>query len=193
MIIAIEGCIGSGKSTTAKILSKRLGSGLLLGLPLSSMFLHEFYSDPDLMALETELGFLLVHYHQIRTLRGDSLTIADFAIARDILFAKLNLQGEEFGVFDALYRYLVGRLDSPKLTIYLRVPIDELLERIRARGRLYELSMTTDYLRSVVEIYEANLAEFGAQVPIVNILPGMTEEDVADAVQAIIEETGLLS
>jgi deoxyguanosine kinase len=191
MIVAIEGCIGSGKSTTAKIVSKRLDWAILLGSPLSSMFLEEFYSDPDRIALETELGFLLVHYHQLRKIQEKSPILADFAVARDLLFAQLNLSGAELKIFEDLYKNLASRLERPVLTIYLRVPVDELIRRIRERGRLYELQMTVDYLTSVNEIYENNLSELGPNVHIVEILPGSSEDEVADEVLAVMRASGL--
>jgi deoxyguanosine kinase len=191
VIIGIEGCIGSGKSTTARIVSHRLDWGLLLGNALSDAFLAEFYSDPGRVALETELGFLLIHYHQLRTLQRENFLIADFVPERDLFFARLNLKDAELKVFEDLYKFLVNQVDRPVLTIYLRVPLEELDRRIRERGRPYEMYMTAEYLKSVYEMYERNYIELGPDVRVVEVAPGSTEVEVADAVHAVIRNSGL--
>jgi deoxyguanosine kinase len=191
-MISLEGCIGSGKSTTANILGDRLGWSTLLGLPLSSMFLEQFYVSPNRMALETELGFLLVHYHQLRTLPPAADIISDFAPGRDVVFARLNLSGDDLRVFENLYEHLISRVKQPKLTVFLRVPVNELLRRIQERGRLYELQMTVEYLESLNQLYDANTSLLGPNVKIVDVRPGESPIEVAEKVHKVILDAGYL-
>jgi deoxyadenosine/deoxycytidine kinase len=186
MIVAIEGCIGAGKSTTVGLLADTLGWHPVYGVVPSSSFLEDFYEAPKRTAFETELGFIVLHYHQLRWLEQGRDYIADLSFGRDMVFARANLEGEELDIFDNLYVKLRERLEQPTLTILLRLPTDELMRRIRARGRPYEARMTFDYLHKINEAYDEYAAELGPSVFPVDVQPETAPEAIAEKVLAII-------
>src|ERR1700719_2124486 len=86
MVISIEGCIGSGKSTTARLVAERLRYSVLLEETANHPFLADFYSQPAFFALETELAFVLLHYHQFKEVGPGSGLVADFSLGKDLVF-----------------------------------------------------------------------------------------------------------
>src|SRR3989442_932657 len=146
-LIAVEGCIGAGKSTLTSILSKRLKVTQILEDSERHPFLEAFYSAPTEHAFETELGFVLLHYHQLKqvwSIRGSNrVFLSDFAFEKDEIFPRLTLRSRmERQYFAALYRQLKGRLPTPEVIIYIRCTTAFLMERIRRRGRPYEAKMS---------------------------------------------------
>ncbi len=116
MYITVEGCIASGKTTVAKLLAAKRNSNLILEQFKDNPFLDKFYSNPSKYALETELAFVLIHYHQVfRELKQvkNGEYISDFHISKDLLFAKMNLNKEDLALFRSLYSALTRRLPKP--------------------------------------------------------------------------------
>ena len=72
---------------------------------------------------------------------------------KDRIFAQLNLNDEEFRLYDRLYRLLTSRLPRPDLVIYLEATVDTCMRRIRQRGREFETNMNPDYLKRLKEAY----------------------------------------
>jgi len=147
MLIAIEGCIGSGKTTIAQGLAEFRHSALLLEDFSSVPFLEKFYGDPARYALETEFSFLLRHYHQLHLVSsGVREIIADFALDKDLIFAELNMADRTARrVFTDLYDVLNSRIPKPDVTIFLAASDNLVLERITRRGRPFELAAPPEY------------------------------------------------
>src|SRR5438552_2276428 len=140
-LIAVEGCIGVGKTTWAKAIAEARNAKLALEEFDKNPFLEAFYADRPGNALETELHFLLVHFHQLKNIQKQKSreTVADFALFKDTIFSQLNLKGgEENEIFKRLYHVLAKRLDRPDLVIYLRGSNDLILNRIQQRNRALE-------------------------------------------------------
>jgi deoxyadenosine/deoxycytidine kinase len=192
MIIAIEGGIGAGKTTTAQIVAQRLGSDVVLERTQAHPFLAAFYEHPTRFALETELGFVLLHYHQLHTISESALVVTDFSPVKDIAFARMNLHGEELALFDHVYQRLISRLSQPALSVFLDLDVDEALNRIRNRGHSYELAVTKEYLRRLREAYGEILDRLASHVRLVQILPGDAREAVAEKVLCAIRESQIL-
>ena len=157
MLIAIEGCMGAGKSTVSKGLAAFRHSKLLLEDFESNPFLPSFYENPADNATETEFAFLLLHFHQLKSqfdIVTTSEVIADFHLGKDLLYADLNLK--DMGVrrlFGELYRHFLDKTPHPALMIFLSASTDLLLERIRARQRDFELDVDPAYYGSVNTTY----------------------------------------
>src|SRR6266446_6288505 len=102
MIIAVEGPIGSGKTTTATLLADRMGVPAILENTVAHPFLQDFYADPAKHAIQTELAFLLIHYHQLNDLPQAVHIVTDFAPAKDLAFAIMNLTDSELNLFETV-------------------------------------------------------------------------------------------
>lgn len=157
MFIAVEGCTGSGKTTIAKQLASERGSALVLEDFQANPFLKEFYPDPSKYVLETELAFVLIHYHQVfhEFEKSDCKdVVSDYYISKDLLFAKMNFEHtENLRIFENLYTPLSKRLPSPDVVICLRCSNELILQRIRARDRDIEQKINEEYFIKLNALY----------------------------------------
>jgi deoxyguanosine kinase len=160
MYLAIEGVIGVGKTTLARMLQQTFGAGLLLEIFEENPFLAKFYEDRARYAFQTQIFFLLSRYHQQRrsvptTLsRGDHL-IADYTFEKDALFARINLQGDELEMYYRVHEALAEKIPKPDLIVYLRADTNTLMQRISLRDRPYERSMERVYIDDLNHAYES--------------------------------------
>ena len=136
--IVVEGPIGAGKTTLARLLSERMHTRLLLEDASANPFLAKFYQDPERHALPTQLFFLFQRAEQMRNLAQNDLfqhgTVTDFLLDKDPLFARLNLSDDEFKLYREIYRHLEPQALKPDLVIYLQTPVEALMERIVQRN-----------------------------------------------------------
>lgn len=155
--IALEGPIGVGKTTLARRLAEHYGASLLLERAEENPFLERFYRDPAGAALPTQLHFLFQRARQFSELRQTeifhSVQVADFLMDKDRLFARLNLDDDEFRLYEQVYRRLTIDAPDPDLVIYLQAPVPVLLQRIRRRGIPYEQGMDPAYLEALSGAY----------------------------------------
>jgi deoxyguanosine kinase len=154
-IIAVEGCIGVGKTTWAKALSKTRGAHLVLEEFEKNPFLSAFYENPVGNALETELSFLLIHYHQLKNMQnrcGIEL-VTDFTLFKDTIFAALNLNATDVQIFNQLYDNLDRRLRPMDAVIYLCGSDDLVVQRIQERNRKIEMKIDMHYFIKLNHAY----------------------------------------
>lgn len=155
--IVIEGPIGVGKTSLARLMAKYLDSELLLELPEENPFLERFYREPKQAALPTQLFFLFQRARQIQELRQNDLfspnRVADFLLEKDRLFAQLTLDDDELRLYDQVYQQFALDAPKPDLIIYLQAPVDVLKTRIQQRGVGYEQNMAPDYLQKLSDAY----------------------------------------
>ncbi len=164
--IAIEGAIGVGKTTLARILGESLPAEILLEVFEENPFLSDFYADRQRYAFQTQIFFLMSRYRQqhnviASTLRHSGL-VSDYLFAKDWLFAHLNLAGDELTMYERVHAVLGEQIPAPGLVVYLRASLDTLVDRIRFRGRSYERQMERDYLRALAEAYDSYFANYDA-------------------------------
>jgi deoxyguanosine kinase len=155
--IVVEGPIGAGKTTLARVMSERTGGLALLEDPDANPFLPRFYQDRSRYALPTQLYFLFQRATQVRALSQpdlfSGLTIADFMIDKDALFARLTLNDDEFTLYRQVYNQLQPQAPAPDLVIYLQAPPETLIERVKRRGVTYERDIPDEYLVRLAENY----------------------------------------
>ena len=155
--LAIEGPIGVGKSSLAKILAQKYASRLVKEDVAGNPFLERFYENPRKFAFQTQLFFLLSRYRQQRELaQGDLFDgglVCDYILAKDKIFALINLEDDEIALYESIYKLLVSTLPKPDLVIYLQARPEVLLSRVRKRGIAYERNISLDYLRTLSDAY----------------------------------------
>ena len=155
--VAIEGSIGVGKTSLAKLLSDKLGAKLILEKFEDNPFLSEFYDDPERFAFQTQLFFLLQRYQQQQELRQvdmfHNLLISDYMFIKDRLFASLNLDEKEMSLYDSIANMLERNVINPDLIIYLQADTSTLMKNIAKRGREFEANISYDYINALNEIY----------------------------------------
>ena len=155
--VVVEGPIGAGKTSLAYKLAEHLDADTLLENASDNPFLPRFYQEPKRYALPTQLHFLFDRARQLRELaQGDLFragTVSDFLIDKDMLFARLNLDDDEFELYQKVYADLAPQAPTPDLVIYLQAPIDALQERVRRRGVEFERGMDAGYLQRLANSY----------------------------------------
>jgi deoxyguanosine kinase len=160
MYIAIEGVIGVGKTTLARLLQPSFNAELLLEIFEENPFLSDFYSDRERYAFQTQIFFLLSRYHQQRkgvreALESNPWLLSDYTFEKDRLFAEVNLVGDELEMYYKVHEALAEKISRPDLIVYLRADTDVLMHRIAQRDRPYERQMDVNYIDTLNRTYEA--------------------------------------
>ena len=172
MYIAIEGVIGVGKTTLARLLQSSFDAELLLEIFEENPFLSDFYGDRERYAFQTQIFFLLSRYHQqhqaVPKLLSRANLIADYTFAKDSLFAKLNLKGDELDTYFQVHNALAERIVQPDLIVFLRVETEVALQRIALRDRSYERNMDRSYIHDLNLTYE-NFFNNHPELPILTV------------------------
>jgi deoxyadenosine/deoxycytidine kinase len=202
--IAIEGNIGAGKSTLATMLSRKFNTRIILEEFEDNSFLPKFYGDPKRYAFPLEMSFLTDRYNQLKnnTLSLDLFqqhTISDYMLAKCLLFAKVNLDEDEFELYRKLFEIIDAQLPKPELIVYLHNPIEKLQWNIANRGRSYEQKIKDAYLQQLQDAYLSYLQkQLCLQMPVLIIdCSGIdfvkSEDDFANLSTMICKEykTGL--
>ena len=171
--IVVEGPIGVGKTSLAKRLAERLKSALMLERPEQNPFLPRFYQDMARFALPTQLFFLFQRIAQLRELAQMDLfnrvTVSDFLLEKDPLFARLTLSGDELHLYQRIFDALRPQAPRPDLVIYLQAEPSTLHERVRRRGVEFERPISADYLAMLADSYSRFFHHYsGSPVLIVN-------------------------
>ena len=159
MYIAIEGVIGVGKTSLARLLQPSFNANLLLEVFEENPFLSNFYTDRSRYAFQTQMFFLLSRYHQQwrsvpKMLSGRLPLISDYTFDKDALFARINLSGDELDMYYNLHEALAEKIPLADLVVYLRADTDTLMNRIVLRDRPYERSMEREYIHALNTAYD---------------------------------------
>jgi len=170
--VAIEGAIGVGKTTLARMLKEPLDAELLLEVFEENPFLSDFYADPERYAFQTQIFFLLSRYRQQHRVIHQTLChhtlVSDYMFDKDWLFAHLNLRGDELKMYERVHAILGEQIPTPDLVVFLRADTDVLMQRISFRDRAYERAISWDYLDRLRIAYERFFAEYTA-APVLTI------------------------
>lgn len=156
--VAVEGVIGVGKTSLARLLCERLQAQLVLEEVEENPFLKDFYRDRTRFAFQTQMHFLFSRYQQQRNLQQTELfaserLVADYLFQKDRIFAGLNLSERELVLYERLVGWLELDVVKPDVVVYLQAQPEVLMERIARRARPFEREMERDYIRELVEAY----------------------------------------
>jgi deoxyguanosine kinase len=159
MYIAIEGVIGVGKTTLARLLQTAFQSALVLEVFEENPFLSDFYSDRQRYAFQTQIFFLLSRYYQQRRsvpeiLKQGKALITDYTFTKDALFARINLAGDELDMYYRVHDALAEKIPLPDLIVFLRADIEVLMQRIASRDRPYERNIEKEYISQLIQAYD---------------------------------------
>lgn len=191
--VAIEGVIGAGKTTLARMLGQTLDASTLLEIVEENAFLQNFYSDRARYAFQTETFFLLSRYRQQQAVVQPTIQhtrlISDYLFVKNRIFASLNLAGDEWNLFLDLYNALSERVPKPDLVVFLQASVDTLLGRIAQRDRSFERNMDQGYITAVRDAYEQFFADYN-ETPLLMI--ETDERDIVRDLQARTETIGMI-
>ena len=156
--IAVEGPIGSGKTTLAKKLASHYNRKLFLEKPEENPFLNHFYSDKKNFSFKTQMFFLLQRSRQFSeikvSLNSEKQIISDFIFQKDSIFAKLNLEKDDLSLYGEFYKLLSLNIKNPDLLILLQADVKNLLKRISLRGNIFEKKISKFYLVNLIKEYK---------------------------------------
>ena len=156
--IAIEGNIGSGKTSLAHMISEEYNAQLILERFEDNSFLPKFYKNPDQYAFPLEMSFLADRYQQLKDLLSSrelfkTFTVADYYIDKSLIFARQNLKNDEYSLYSRLFDIINSSLPKPDLIVYLFNNTANLIKNISTRGRDYEQEIEASYLDKIQRGY----------------------------------------
>ena len=159
IFIAVEGTIGVGKTTLATILSEHFNATLLREIVEENPFLSKFYEDKNEYALQTEAFFLFNRIKQLEDTYKNQIgcgmnVVSDYHIVKNLIFAGLTLEKEQFYKYKQIYNVFVNDLPQPDIIIYLHSNTETLMERIAMRDRSFERQMDKDYIAGLNKEYK---------------------------------------
>ncbi len=156
--LAIEGNIGAGKTTLARLLSAEYNTRLVLEEFEENDFLPKFYKDPERFAFPLELSFVASRFYQLKNnvvegnLFNDGV-IADYFIDKSMIFARQTLPPDEYKLFINLFKIIRQSLPKPEIILYLYLDAERSLKQIKQRGRPYEMQIRLEYLLDIQKSY----------------------------------------
>lgn len=192
--IAIEGVIGAGKTSLARLLANKLDAKLVLEQPEENPYLKDFYRDSRRYSFQVQLFFLLSRYRQLLNLPQRDLfqkyLITDYIFAKDKIFAYLNLEQRDLILYERVSTLMEKELPKPDLVIYLQAKTDKLISNIKKRDREYEKNILPEYIKKLNEAYNSFFFRY-TEAPLLCINTSEidfvhNEQDLDDLIQQIL-------
>ncbi len=155
--IAVEGAIGVGKTSLARMISEEVGARFICEKVDENPFLKSFYGDRKKYSFQTQIYFLLNRYQQQKELNQrdlfSSIIVSDYIFAKDRIFAHMNLDENEIDLYEQIYTLLDSKITKPDLLIYLHARPEVLRQRVEIRNREYERNIDNKYLEALIHAY----------------------------------------
>lgn len=194
--IAIEGVIGSGKTSLAKLLADQFHAGTIAEKFEDNPFLEKFYSDPKKYAFHTQLYFLMSRYKQQREIAQidlfNSRVISDYLFTKDRIFAEINLSEDEFRLYDKIYALIEHDVPRPDLAIYLQAAPELLFKRIKQRNRSFEREIEFEYIDELCNAYNTFFFHYNASPLLIVDIRGFDFLGNSDDSALLCDEIGQL-
>lgn len=195
--IAVEGPIGVGKTTLAKILADHFNGRLVLEKHDENPFLKDFYRDRERYAFQTQMFFLLSRFKQQQEFFSGELlathVVSDYYFGKDRIFATLTLNPDELVMYDKIASLMEKSIPHPDLIIYLTAPIDTLMHRVKKRGREYERTMEQAYLEELSESYSKFFFHFAQTTLMVVNTENVNFETEPEQFEYLIEKINTIT
>ncbi|MFE4354397.1 deoxynucleoside kinase [Peribacillus butanolivorans] len=173
--ITVEGPIGVGKTSLAKVIADHFQISLLKEIVDENPFLGKFYNNIDEWSFQTEMFFLCNRYKQLedietKFLTNDQAVVADYHIFKNLIFAERTLKNGQYNKYLEIFNILTRDMPKPNMVIYLNASIDTLLSRIDKRGREFEKNISSHYLEQLSSDYQTFMETFEKQHPDIPVL-----------------------
>lgn len=173
--ITVEGPIGVGKTSLAKVISDHFNISLLKEIVDENPFLGKFYDNIDEWSFQTEMFFLCNRYKQLEDIETKFLTneqavVADYHIFKNLIFAERTLKNDQYNKYIEIFNILTRDMPKPNMVIYLNASLDTLLTRISKRGREFERNISPSYLQQLSSDYQIFMETFEEQHPDIPVL-----------------------
>ncbi len=166
-LILVAGNIGVGKTSLTERIGARMGWAMGYESVTDNPYLNDFYADMKSWSFHLQVYFLGHRAKQYLDLLADSRTaISDRSIYEDaFIFARAlhhlnNLSERDYLAYRRLFELVVNSLPAPNLLIYLKAPVNVLMERIQRRARGMETGITEEYLTLLDTFYDDWLKSF---------------------------------
>ncbi len=156
--ITIEGNIGAGKTSLAKLLAKKTGAKLILEQFADNPFISKFYENPEKFAFPFELFFVAERFQQLSEMTGQqdffyTGVVTDYLFVKSLLFSRINLTEDEFKLYNRIFDIIYKTLPTPELIVYLHCSTNKLQNNIKKRGRDFEQNISDQYLENISQQY----------------------------------------
>ncbi|EPZ37402.1 MULTISPECIES: deoxynucleoside kinase [Anoxybacillus] len=173
--ITVEGPIGVGKTSLAKVVSDYFQYELLKEIVDENPFLGKFYENIEEWSFQTEMFFLCNRYKQLEDVEKKFLSngkpvVADYHIFKNLIFARQTLKGKQYEKYVQIYDILTNDMPKPNVVIYLHASLHTLLKRIAMRGREFEKNIDPNYLQQLSHAYEQAMEQFEQAHPHIPVL-----------------------
>lgn len=166
-IIVVAGNIGVGKTS----LTERIGARMSWMTGYESVsdnpYLPDFYADMKNWSFHLQVYFLGHRADQYLQIAKDPRSaILDRSIYEDAyIFARAlhhmgNLSERDYMSYRRIFELVVNSLPAPHLLVYLKAPVEVLMERIHKRARGIETGITAEYLCLLDRFYDDWLRSF---------------------------------
>lgn len=173
--ITVEGPIGVGKTSLAKVISQHFHLHLLKEIVSENPFLGKFYQDIEEWSFQTEMFFLCNRYKQLEDIHTKYLSqampvVADYHIFKNLIFASRTLKPAQYHKYIQIYNILTQDMPTPNVIIYLTASLETLQKRISLRGREFEKDIDPQYLLKLISDYETSMDKFIVDHPSIPVL-----------------------
>lgn len=164
-IILVDGVVGVGKTTLAKLLNERFNIPLFEELSNADTedLLNRFYADKTRWAFTLQIHFLNERFRMIKEIHKKGHGILDRSIFGDRIFAEMlaedravggeGMTYEEYRTYDTLLDNMLEHAQPPDLLIYLECSPEVAKQRIDNRGRGLESTVEMSYWERLNQKY----------------------------------------
>ncbi len=160
-LILLAGNIGTGKTSLTERIGARLGWYTDFESVADNPYLADFYADMRTWSFHLQVFFLGHRAQQHMDLAAmPQSTICDRSIYEDAyIFARAlhqlgNLSDRDYLAYRRVFDLVAVHLPPPDLLIYLKAPVNVLVDRIHKRARSIETGITSEYLALLESFYE---------------------------------------